>query len=166
MFAGAVKILINFLEITTFNLPVNVYCIDFSENLPAISSRTINEKAISSRATNETTGEMSEIDDESEEEEEHELEIELKVLVFYEGSLFPGKITELISDTHVKVSCMKMVAGVCSKSLWKWPDPEKADINTYPIPDVRKRNIVMNLQPGTSRNTVFHVPDLDSIWGI
>ena len=91
-------------------------------------------------------------------DDEDELEVELAVIVSYEGSLFPGKITKIVSETHVQVSCMVPVAGG-SKLLWKWP--QHVDTNVYPNGDVRMRNVSMNIQPRTERNITFHVPELD-----
>ena len=62
------------------------------------------------------------------------LEVELAVIVSYERSLFPGKITKIVSESHVRVSCMVPVAGG-SKLLWKWP--QHVDTNVYPNGDVR-----------------------------
>ena len=45
------------------------------------------------------------------------------VIVDYEGSFFPGMVTE-IKDANVKVSCMVPALSKMRKTFWKWPEIE------------------------------------------
>ena len=45
------------------------------------------------------------------------------VIVDYEGSFFPGMVTE-IKDANVKVSCMVPAPSKMRKTFWKWPEIE------------------------------------------
>ena len=85
----------------------------------------------------------------------------MHVIIDYEQELFPGKITEVLPNEFVHVSCME--TGGSKGSTWKWP--KKDDDNAYPMCDILQTNITLNIMPGTARNVEFHVPELDHISG-
>lgn len=78
------------------------------------------------------------------------------VVVNYEGALFPGLIMKL-NKNSIDVKCMQ----ICGP-LWKWP--ERDDICSYPIEDIKQVIKEPTLQPSGGRLR-YAVPELDSIWG-
>ena len=62
-----------------------------------------------------------------------EANVSCYVIVDYEGSFFPGMVTE-IKDPNVKVSCMVPTSSKMRKTFWKWPEIE--DICWYTIDKV------------------------------
>ena len=82
------------------------------------------------------------------------------VIVNYEGELFPGRILEFVGS-EVRVLCMQKSSS--KRSTWKWP--RTPDVTDYPHCDVKFKNICLNEVQGSSRNSTFHVAELDDVWG-
>ena len=76
------------------------------------------------------------------------------VIVYYEGSQFPG-VVKKIGKTGITVSCMEK-----SGTGWTWP--KKEDLNLYPLCDVLK--IIKPPELINSRGQCA-VPELQHIWG-
>ena len=82
------------------------------------------------------------------------------VIVDYEGELFPGRILEFVGS-EVRVSCVQKSSS--KGSTWKWP--RMPDVTDYPYCDVKFKNVCLNEVQGSSRNSTFHVAELDDVWG-
>ena len=82
-------------------------------------------------------------------------------LVDYEGGLFPCVVTAFNDNGSIRVKCLSKAHGPRG-STWKWPG--RVDEHDYLARDIRKPVEVPKLISG-SRNIVFHVPELNSLWG-
>ena len=80
----------------------------------------------------------------------------------YDGSLFPGIVAQIHCGKSVQVNCLQKATKPAG-STSKWPD-KKHEI-AYPLSDVKFQINVSKLLPGSARNIVFEVPELNDIWG-
>ena len=84
-----------------------------------------------------------------------------QLLVDYEGVLIPCVVTAFNDNGSIRVKCLSKAHGPRG-STWKWPG--RVDEHDYLARDIRKPVEVPKLISG-SRNIVFHVPELNSLWG-
>ena len=76
------------------------------------------------------------------------------VIFSYEEELFPGQIKRVLKNDEVEIKSM-----VKSGRNWKWP--KKEDCIVYPRSDIKQKIS----QPAHTKRGVFHVKELQYLWG-
>lgn len=76
------------------------------------------------------------------------------VIVYYEGSYFPGKVLK-VNKQLITVSCMTKSSSIA----WKWPHHE--DAHDYPLSDIKQ--IIKPPTPCGSRGQ-WSVPEVARFW--
>lgn len=77
------------------------------------------------------------------------------VIVNYEGEYWPGQVTK-VETNGAYVRCMAR-----SGTLWRWP--EKEDCLFYHQEDIIES--ISKPQQKSTKRELFHVPELEVIWG-
>ena len=81
-------------------------------------------------------------------------------LVNYEEELWPGQITKIISRSWIRVKYYKK-ATAHAGFTWRWP--KKTDEQDYHIVGIRHKINTPEDVPGSIRNLVVRIPELDNL---
>ena len=82
-------------------------------------------------------------------------------VVNYEEELWPGQITKIISSSLIRVKCYEK--AVPAGANWRWL--KKTDEQDYHTMDIKHNINTPEDVPGSIRNLVAQIPELDHIWG-
>lgn len=129
------SILLKFFSTSTSSIPINE--VKFNNNIPALPNNIV---------INANT-EYQEGD---------------YCLVQFEGELWPGQITKENSNNTFRIRCYEKAEAPLG-STWRWP--KRTDEQEYRMEEVIKKINTPEDVPGTLRNLVVRIPELEHIWG-
>lgn len=132
-------------------------------NAKKIKRRILSETETSENSTNYLQSDTSEGTSDNDSEDENlqadhvnkeNYNIEDYVIFVYEGSYFVRKV-ESISEEGVLLKSMQ-------KSLKNWKQPEKEDLNLYPMSDIIEKN--KTPQKVNKNREIYYVPEIQKYW--